>query len=112
VCAVLLGQSYGFAGAFSQVIKFRTFGFAASQRPDVEDIRTIQREDTLDAFIVDDSADGEHLIYAAAFAGNDGAGEDLNTLLVAFDDSAMNINRIAYLEMRDIVFEALALDRI
>jgi len=112
VCAVLLGQSYGFAGALSQVIEFRAFGFTASQRPDVEDVRTIQRESALNAFVVDDSADGEHLIYPPAFAGDDGAGEDLNTFLVALDDSAMHIDRIAYLKMRDTVLEALAFDRI
>ncbi len=112
VGTVFLRQSYGFSGAFSQVVKFGTFGFAAAQRPDVEDVRTIQREGALDAFVVDDSADGEHLIYPPAFACDDGAGEDLHPLLVALDDSAMDIDRIAYFEMRDIVLEALAFDRI
>jgi hypothetical protein len=112
VCTVLLGQSYRFACAFSQVIKFRTFGFTAAKRSYVEDVRTIQREGTLDSFVVDNSADGEHLVYPPAFSSDDCAGEDLNTLLVALDDSAMNVDRIAYLEMRDIVPEALAFDRI
>lgn len=102
--AVLLGQSYSLAGAFSKVVKFRAFSFAAAQRSDVEHIRTIQRESALDTFVVDDSANCEHLVYSPAFAGNNSAGEDLDTLLAALDDSAMDIDRITYFEMRDIIF--------
>jgi len=109
---VLLCKSYGFAGALSQVVQFCTFCFAAAERPDVEDIGTIQREDALDAFVVDDSANGEHLVYTTAPAGNDGAGEDLHTLLAAFDNSAVYVNCVADFEMRDFVLETLAFDRI
>jgi len=112
VCTVLLGQSYGFAGPLSQVVQLRAFGFAAAQRSDVEDIGTMQREDTLNTFVADDSANCEHLVYATTLAGDDSAGEDLYPLLVALDNPAMYIYRITDFEMRNLVLEALAFDRI
>lgn len=112
MCAVFLGQPNGFADSLSQIIQLCALGFAASKRSDVKDIRTVQREGPLHTFIVDDSADGEHLVYPPALSGNDSAGENLYPLLIAFHNPAMHIDRIAYFEMRDFFLQALALDRI
>ena len=72
----------------------------------------MQREYTFDAFVVYDSANGEHFAYAAASAGDNDAGENLDTLLVAFDNSEVYVHCIPDFDMRDVVFQALAFDSI
>jgi hypothetical protein len=94
---VFLGQPDGFAGAFSQVVKLGAFCLAASQGPDIDYARAMQRENTLDTFIVNDSTHGEHFVYAAAFA------------LFYF---TVYIDRVADLEVRQVGFQALAFDGI
>ena len=64
----------------------------------------MERENSLDTLIIDDAANGKHLIDAAAFAGNDRTAENLRAGLVAFDDLAMHIDRIADLKMRRLLF--------
>jgi hypothetical protein len=59
-------------------------------------------EDSLDTLVIDDSADGEVFVDAAAFAGDDDAGENLNAFLVSFFYSAANIDGIPDLEMREV----------
>ena len=109
---MFFSKSHGFSGTFSQVVELCTLGFSASQRPDVNDAGTVQREDPLDAFVVNDSPDGEHFIYAAASARDDNAGKYLDSLFVALDDSAMYVHGVSYLKMRNLVLEALAFDGI
>jgi hypothetical protein len=72
----------------------------------------MQREYTFDAFVVYDSANSEHFAYAAASASDNDAGENLDSLLAAFDYSAVYVHCITDFEMRDFVFQALAFDRI
>jgi hypothetical protein len=72
----------------------------------------VQGENALDAFVVYDSANGEHFAYAAASAGDNDAGENLDSLLAAFDYSAVYVHCITDFEMRDFVFQALAFNRI
>jgi hypothetical protein len=112
VSAVFLGQPDGFAGAFSQVVKLGAFCLAASQGPDIDYARAMQRENTLDTFIVNDSTHGEHFVYAAAFAGDDYAGEYLDSLFIALFYFTVYIDRVADLEVRQVGFQALAFDGI
>jgi hypothetical protein len=72
----------------------------------------MKREDSLDALIAYNPADGEGFVYAAASASDNGAGEYLNALLVTFFDFAADNNRIANFEMRYIFLETFALNSI
>ena len=68
----------------------------------VDDVGRVDWEDTLDTFVIDDSADGEVFVDAAAFAGDNDASENLDAFLVAFLDTAANFDGITDLEMREV----------
>ena len=110
--AVPVGQLDGLAGPIAQVIELGPPLFAAADRLDVEDVGRIQREDALDALVVDDPADREGRADAPAFARDDRAGEYLRPHFVAFFDPAVNIDDVADLEMRDTGLETLAFNGI
>jgi hypothetical protein len=112
VLAVPLAELDGLAGPVAQVIELGPPFFAAADRLDVDDVRRMQREDALDALIVDDPADGEGRVDAPAFARDDRAGEYLRPLFVAFFDPAVDIDDVADLEMRDTGLETLAFNGI
>jgi hypothetical protein len=107
---VPLGKLYGLAGSVAQVIELGPPCFAASNRLDIENIGRMQWEYALDALIGDDPPDCEVFINAPAFAGYNRAGKYLRPLLVALLNAAVYFYDIAYLEMRDLLLERLALD--
>jgi len=108
--AVPLGKPDGLAGPVAQIIELGPPGLAASDRLDVEDIGRMQREDSFDALATDHSPDREVFVNAPAFAGNDRAGKYLRPLFFALFDTAVNLDDIAYLEVRDLILETLALN--
>jgi hypothetical protein len=112
VIAVPLGQLDGFARSLAQVIQLRPSCLAASDRPYIQDVGRMQREDSLDALVIDDSPDREVFVDAPAFARDYRAGKHLRALFVALFDTAVNIHYIAYLEVRDIVLETFAFNSI
>tara|TARA_B100002051_G_C16577260_1_gene555738 strand:- start:557 stop:775 length:219 start_codon:yes stop_codon:yes gene_type:complete len=59
----------------------------------------VQREDSLDAFIRDDSTDRDGSVDAPSLLGNEDTLVDLDTFLVTFDDSNMHIDRVANAEI-------------
>src|SRR5262249_35028091 len=76
----------------------------------LRDERRMQREDSLDAFVVHDAANGERLVDPAALAHDDGAAEDLDAFLVAFDDSRRDVNGITDAKLRDVLLQVRLLD--
>jgi hypothetical protein len=109
---VFLGQFGGFSGAFAEVIELGTSRLTAADGDNIDDIRGMEREYAFDAFADDDAADGEHLVYAVTLAGDDGAGEDLDAFLVAFDYFAVDVNGIAYAEKGYVLFQAFTFNGI
>src|SRR5262245_16356361 len=79
---------------------------------DLGDLRRVDRGDALDALALDDPADRERLADAAALAGDDDAGEDLDALLGAFEDALVHLDLVADLELRDLVFDRRRLDQL
>jgi hypothetical protein len=110
VVAVPLSEPDGLAGPISQIIELCPPGLTASYWPDIEDIGRMQRENSLDTLVTDDSPDGEGFINAPAFTGDYRAGEDLCSLFVALSNAAMNLDDITYLEVRDFALKTFALD--
>ena len=106
--AVPLFEPDGLAGPVTQIIELGSPGPAASDRFDIEDIGRMQREDSFDALVTDHSPDREVFINAPAFASNDRAGKYLRSLFVALFNTAVNLDDITYLEVRDLILETLA----
>lgn len=61
----------------------------------------MERENSFDTFVVDNAADGEVFVYAPALAGNYGACEYLSSLFVAFSNTTVDVDDIAYLKVRN-----------
>ncbi len=108
--AVPLSELDGLACLTTQIIELSSPGLAASDRLDIDDVRRVQGENPFDALVSSESPDGEVFVNTPAFAGNDRAGEYLRSLFVALFNTAVDLDDIAYLEMRDIVLETLALN--
>jgi len=72
----------------------------------------MKREDAFDALVSYDSPYGEHFVDTAALAGNHGAAKYLYTLLIAFFDAVMDIDPIAYFEVRCLFPQALTFDSV
>jgi hypothetical protein len=92
----------GLSGSLAEVVEFGLSSFSASDGFYVDDVGRVEWEDSLDAFVIDDAADGEVFVYATAFAGDNGAGENLDAFLVAFFYTAANIDGVPDLEMREV----------
>jgi hypothetical protein len=72
----------------------------------------MKREDSFDALVIDNPPDGEGFVNAAAPAGDYGAGKYLRALFVTFSDSAVDIHKIAYFEVRFVFLQTFAFNRI
>jgi hypothetical protein len=72
----------------------------------------VKGEDSLDADILDDAADDDHLIDAAALAGEKDALENLGALLLAFDNANVDVKGVADVELREVLFQGSGGDRI
>jgi len=94
-----MGEPYRFSGAFAEVIELCTSGFSTSYGLDVYDIWRIKRENSLYAFIANNSSDRKVFIYTAAFSADYSSGEDLNTLFGAFFDLASDVDNVADLKV-------------
>ena len=110
--AVPLCQTDALAGTFSEVVQLCSAGFAAAKRYNVNDVWRIEREYTLDAFVTSNASYGKCLVHSSAAACYHGSGECLDTRLDAFCDSALNIDNIADLKLRNLFFEAFTFYRI
>jgi hypothetical protein len=72
----------------------------------------MEREDSFDALVTDDSPDSEGLVNAPAFTGDYRAGKYLRTLFIALFDTTVNIDYITYLEVRYFVLEIFAFNSV
>src|SRR6185503_9203592 len=85
-------------------------GFTAATNDYFCDERGMDREDAFDAFVVHNSAYGEGLVDAVALLHDHRAGEDLDALFFAFDDSRVHIDCVTDGKLRDIFLERALLD--
>src|SRR5690349_8555306 len=76
--ALLLRELDRLADAVAEVEELGPAGLAAALHHHLADERRVQREDALDAFVVDDAAYGERLAGPAPALHDHGAGEDLD----------------------------------
>jgi hypothetical protein len=95
-----LGKADGLAASAAEEVELGSAYLRASDGYNVNNVRGVKREHTLDTLVANHSANGEHLIGAAAPAGNYHTGKHLNTGFSAFNDLAMHFYSVAYLEVR------------
>jgi len=107
-----LAELDGFADAVAEVIQLGTASDAATLYFQLGNLRRMEWEFALDAFAGDDSPDSEHLAEAAAASGDHRAAEDLDSLVLAFQDAGVDIDRVADIELRRLGGELLLLDQL
>jgi len=108
--AALVAESAGFADAITEEIEFGPAGVGPTNNFDLGDARRIEGKDSFDPLIGDDSPNGDGLVDSATSPGDEHTLEDLDTFLVAFDDSYMNINGVADGYHGEIGFELIGYD--
>jgi hypothetical protein len=108
--AVPLGELDGFSASVAQVVELGPSCFAASDRLYIDHVGRMQREDSFDALVCDDSADREVFVNAPAFACDYRAGEYLRSLFVALFNPAVYLYKITYLEVGELFFEIFTLN--
>jgi len=99
----------GFTDAVAKEVEFCTSCLSAPDRNDIDYVRRMQREDTLNTFAADYAANGYRFVDPAALTADYGTAEYLNTSFFTFLDPAVNLYGIAYFEIRDLGFKALTL---
>jgi len=110
--AVTLRQLDALAGALSEVVEFGTSGFAASNRPDIKNVRRMHREGSFHALVRNNTPNGKGFAHPATFTRNNRARKDLYTCFIALLDLAVHIDCIAYLKIWHLFLEAFAFHRI
>jgi hypothetical protein len=98
--AVPLGEPDRLACTFTEVVQLCPSCLAASQRPYIDNIRRMKRENSLDTFVVNNTADGEVFINSPPLTCDYGACKYLRTFFIALLNATVDVNDIAYLEMR------------
>src|SRR5207249_5524763 len=89
--------------ALAQVKELRAPDFAGPLHLDFGELRRVHGENALDAFALHDAANGEHLAHAFAAPGDHGAAEDLDALLLTFEDALVHLHLVADLELRGVL---------
>lgn len=93
--------------AAAEVVEAGATDFAEADDFNFGDLWGVEREDAFDALAIRDFADGVSGVEAGAFAGDDEAGVDLDTLFVTFDDAAVHFDGVSHTEFWDVRFELL-----
>jgi hypothetical protein len=99
----------GFTNAIAKEVQFRTSGLAASYRDNINYVRRMQWEDTLNTFAANYAANCERFVDSTAATADYGPAEYLNTCFFTFFDPAVYLDGIANLEIRNLIFEVLTL---
>ena len=110
--AVPLRELDRFAGPLTKEVQLGPANLATAGGHDVQHVGRMERELPLDALVGDDPPDGKALVDAATLAGDHRTGENLRAGLVAFLDAAVDVHRIAHLEVRDLFLQTLALNAV
>ena len=104
-----LFEARGLANLVSKEVQLGSAGASTRIDLDLHDLGRVHWKRTLDTNTERDLADGERLPAACSMSTQDGALEDLYTLPAAFDDSVVNLDRVAYLKLRQVVTNLLLL---
>jgi hypothetical protein len=104
--ATAVTKATGLTNAITQEVQLRTTSIRAADDLELRNQRGVDRPSTLDTDITNNAANGNHLVDAAALAGDQGSREDLDTFFLTFNNSDVNVDGIADIETRDIRFQS------
>src|ERR1043165_5737545 len=89
-----VAEAPGLAGAVAEVVELGATRVGPAENLELGDHRRVDVELPLHPNILDDAADGDHLVLAAALADDEHALEDLDPLLVPFHDADVDVDGV------------------
>jgi hypothetical protein len=101
--AALITQTTALAGAFTQEVQLGASGIATTDYINLCDARRMQRENSFHAFVGNNAAHGNGVVYATTLLGDQHALKNLHALFVAFDNFVMHIDGVTHGARRQIV---------
>jgi len=104
-------QADGLTDTFTQEVELGTANDAAALDFDLGDSWTVDRELTFHTFPGNDAANGEHFTTAMAALGDHDAAEDLDAFFITFENLVVDIDGVADVKFRCVLFEAAFLDQ-
>ncbi len=90
------------APQLTEVVKFRTADLSPADHLDLINPWGVEGKCSLHPYPVGDFSDGEALAHTPAAAGDDRALEDLDPLLLPLNDTHVNLDGVAWGELRQI----------
>ena len=95
----------------AKVVELGAPNVAVGDDLDLGDRRCVEREGPLDAHTEAHLADGEGLLDACTLSTDDDALEDLDTLTGALDHAHVDLERVTWTEIRDVISQRVAVDQ-
>lgn len=108
--AATITETTRLTGALTEEVQLCSSGICSADNLDLRDLRRVEWEDTLHALVCNDAADGDRFAHAATLTRDKHALEYLDTLLIAFDDAAVHVDRVTDIEEGEIALEVLSVD--
>ena len=92
--ATLIAKTTALTDPVAQEVELRASCVTATDDLDLGDAFRVQREDTLDTFVGHDTTHSDHAVDAAAALSDQHTLENLDPLLLAFDDPYVHVDRV------------------
>ena len=96
---------------FSEEVELGTSNDAASFDVDLRDSRAVDWELAFNPFTGNDSSNGKHFAAARTTSSDHGAGEDLDSLFVTFENLGVNVDRVPDFERGEFRFDLVLFDQ-
>ena len=108
--ASAITKTTGLTNAIAKEVELGTTGIATTNNLVLRNQWRVDRPCLFNTDIAHHSTNGDVLINPTPLARNQCALIDLNAFFIAFDDTNMNIDRVADIKARDIRFERFSVD--
>ena len=103
-------QTDSLTDAIAEEVKLCSADNSGTNNFDLGNFRRMKGELPFNTFAGDNAADSEHRTGTSAITGNNDTVEDLDTFFAAFEDLAMNVNRVTDFKLRDFLLDAKRID--
>jgi hypothetical protein len=105
--AAAVAEATALADSVAEVVELGSACVTATDDLELGDHRAVDGPLTLDADVVDDTANGDHLVDAAALAADQNALVHLDAFFLALDDADVHVDRVADVKARKVALKML-----
>ena len=109
--ATAVTKTTGLTNTIAEVVELRATSVTTTNNLELRDQRRVHGPCTLNAYVTNHATHGDVLVDATTLTRDQDPREDLDTLLIAFDDTDMHIHCVADVKARNIILELICVDR-